>query len=1044
VDEFKFNLQKDDPNKLMAFLSSNIPGMDLRTANLSNAMADVPEMELKRNEAGYLDRDMVQEMWGNTTGLERLGRRAQGGAISGDKGVGKFMPGVGDFLDPVAFAHFGRAGNAVKTLADDGGRRLVGEAAHQYTKETFNKTARQAILDVDPNFFSKRGATVRGAKGRFEPGAFVPDDLKATEFTDELSQWIDEGFQEIQAGGKKGTAVRGPEMAKVLSNKVAIKYREKIIAGLDADFLKAKDWVTNTKTPKPGELDKFAKKSKFHKAYRESVKTQQEAWIKRHSKGGLLDYGKYTPALKEAMHNRAVKDAIKLVDDEASQIYNAVAPTMSQLPAKAITIRVFGDDKVTLQRASDFTDWIGKKAGDTGAGKAVREAFSYSDKFPGYTSLIGQKAKSQGIAGYEQVAEVVANTAKQFSRADRKVISDALHSGRVLDPRLQAGVDFIRKANDEIWSEEIANGVRQGSKAVRADNYGYLYLHGGSATARENFLKIRQQQINSGGPVTHNYQKAIQMGLKPESDAFKALLLRQMKYQRKLTKAWFLSDLVGHYGYAVKDFKNLPAQVAMELKPVKSDELTQAVKAALQPGQQYYLPQHIHDVFGKYKEMSKLDNTEATRSLLKTIDWVTRKFKTSATVYYPSYHIRNMIGDMYFGLMDGVKFSDYTKLGPDGAKKLKVGNMLVSRADIVGAYKKTASSGSFMNTEVGIGTGLLRGPGKKIQSGVRTASDARENFTRMVHFYRALDDEATALARKGVPEDQIFDLATDAATARVNAYKFDYSALTPFETKVMRRVIPFYTYSRKAMPILAESILMNPKVFAMQSRLMDRGSENGGIDGMRVPGWLREIGFIPLGDDGQAEPTIIRKDILPTNIFSQFASPGFDPGQSASGGVAKNLMGMMNPLLQYPIELKEGESIFSGQKGNPLELALRKYRPYGTWNQLQDVENSQKWVSIITGIPVMKLTEGMQRMAFKSHEDFMQTAINKMNAPLREKGYKLYYVKRIPEGGKDTDGSFEYRVSKLTETGESVPWLTGFSTLEEAAKAMADKTGIKP
>ncbi len=1044
MDEGRFNMQKENPNDFLSLLFSNVPGMGVEQTLRTGSMTEA--QELKRDKDGYLDRDLVQKMYSDVDPLDRVTRRLSGGAIKGDKGVGQYLPGVADVaLDPVAYAHLGKAGNAVKQLSEDGGRRLIGEAAHQYTKETFTKVAKKAVQDVDPNFFNRKGPAVRGAKGQFAPGPMIPDDIAASGFQDELSQWIDEGFQEIQAGGKKGTAVRGPEMANHISNRVAFKYREKILSGLEADFNKAREWVTNQKTPGKTDWDKFEGKSKFHKAYRDSLKETQAAWIKRHSKGDLIDYGKYTPAVKEAFHNKAYKAALKALDDDASQIYNAIAPTMSQLPAKAITIRVLGQDKVTLRRTSDFTDWVGKKAGSTEAGRALREAFSYNDKFPGYTSLIGQKVRSQGIAGYETFADEVVETAKQFTKREREIISDAIHNGTPLEPRLQAAVDDINNKYGQLWEEEITSGVRQEGKAVKAQNYGYIYLNGGSETARRNFLEIRNKEIASGGPVTHDFKKAVQMGLKPEKDPFKALLLRKMKHQRKLTESWFLSDLVGHYGYAAKDFKNLPAQVAMDLKPVNMNKVTQATKASLKEGEKFFLPSNIHEVFENYRNMARLDNTEATKNLLKIIDWTTRKFKTSATVYYPSYHIRNMIGDMYMGVLDGVKSTDYFKFGPDGAKTVKVGNMLMTREQVKGLFLENAASGSFMNAEVGVGTGMLRGPGKKIQAGVRNISDARENFARMVHFYRALDDEASALVQKGfTDEKKILEMATDAATARVNAYKFDYNAVTPFEQKVMKRVMPFYTYSRKAMPILAESILMNPKLFSLQSRLMERGSENAGLDSMRVPGWLREIGFIPLGDDGQAEPTIVRKDILPTTLFSQFANPGYESGQSAGGGVAKNLMSMMNPLIQYPIELKDGKTIFSGHKAPWWELAAMKWRPYGTAKQLQDISNGQKAVSMLTGIPIMKLTEGQQRAAFKSHEDFMQDSINRMNRPLRDLGYKIYYVKRIPEGGKDADGTFEYRVGRLTETGENIPWLTGFSTLEEATKALTEKSGVKP
>ena len=62
--------------------------------------------------------------------------------------------------------------------------------------------------------------------------------------------------------------------------------------------------------------------------------------------------------------------------------------------------------------------------------------------------------------------------------------------------------------------------------------------------------------------------------------------------------------------------------------------------------------------------------------------------------------------------------------------------------------------------------------------------------------------------------DEIERRATDAALWRMNYYKFDYSALMPWEQGMKSLAFPFYTYMRKAAPTLIEQLYTNPRYFA--------------------------------------------------------------------------------------------------------------------------------------------------------------------------------------------------------------------------------------
>src|SRR6185369_11060828 len=132
--------------------------------------------------------------------------------------------------------------------------------------------------------------------------------------------------------------------------------------------------------------------------------------------------------------------------------------------------------------------------------------------------------------------------------------------------------------------------------------------------------------------------------------------------------------------------------------------------------------------------------------------------------------------------------------------------------------------------------------------------------------------------------------AINASTSRVNKYKFDYGALTRTEQQVMRRGMPFYTYMRKAIPTLADSLYLSPRNLVQTNKAFNSLTGNDGkFDAHDLPSYLKEAGFMSLM--GGSEPTGITGSFLPQDVFSNaFENP------------AANL----NPLLKGIFETQTG------------------------------------------------------------------------------------------------------------------------------------------
>ncbi len=148
------------------------------------------------------------------------------------------------------------------------------------------------------------------------------------------------------------------------------------------------------------------------------------------------------------------------------------------------------------------------------------------------------------------------------------------------------------------------------------------------------------------------------------------------------------------------------------------------------------------------------------------------------------------------------------------------------------------------------------------------------------------------------------------ALARVFKYHFDYDDLSAFERSVMRRIVPFYTWTRKNFPLMLEQIVAQPQKFTRFYQLKNE-VELYSPEEKLVPSYFTENMAVrmPFGlGSGQAY-------VLPDLPFATL-NDVTDPSMTFS---------QMSPFLKTPIEYAFGQQVF---KGIPLK---DEYQPVPTW-----------------------------------------------------------------------------------------------------------------
>lgn len=284
----------------------------------------------------------------------------------------------------------------------------------------------------------------------------------------------------------------------------------------------------------------------------------------------------------------------------------------------------------------------------------------------------------------------------------------------------------------------------------------------------------------------------------------------------------------------------------------------------------------------QYYESVKPENLNKA---LKAFDTVQNWWKAQALVA-PSYHTRNFFGNMWNNFLAGVVDpQDYMKAG-----SLQQGKM-VEFVDDAGrqwdnaTLMKAAKQSGVINEgwyakdiETAIGSeigGVSWNPLKQnfaLFRANRAVGTVFENNARLAHFIQRIRGGATI----------------DDAALSVKKYLFDYGDLTWTEKNIFKRIVPFYTWTRKNIPLQVGELIKQPGKFSAVPKVtnfIESGVEEP--NEKYLGDYIRDNVGIRVGTDpegntmyfllGQWLPAAQAIDFIsqPTENFIQSVSPFF-------------------------------------------------------------------------------------------------------------------------------------------------------------------------
>jgi hypothetical protein len=297
----------------------------------------------------------------------------------------------------------------------------------------------------------------------------------------------------------------------------------------------------------------------------------------------------------------------------------------------------------------------------------------------------------------------------------------------------------------------------------------------------------------------------------------------------------------------------------------------------------------------------KLVNPEEINEIVKTYDTVQNLWKTSATYWNVAFHTRNSISNLWQNSLARVNNpADYAKAGKIqfGLRK-GIDNLLPDEKQIINEYQKQGLSkvghlsgdiGQSIETEIHSAMDLLksRKPGQALNKVGGAAGDMVEGNAKLAHFI--------AKRKEGLSP---FD-----AGHSVKKYLFDYEDLTRLEKEGFKRLFPFYTFTRKNMPLQLETLVKNP---SRQSKLIKAKNNVEILTGddktnAILPEWIKESAPVFVGRKDGKVRYVKMEGFLPVADLNRLSDP------------TKGMLNMLSPVLKSPLEQAANYNFYFGQK----------------------------------------------------------------------------------------------------------------------------------
>lgn len=367
-----------------------------------------------------------------------------------------------------------------------------------------------------------------------------------------------------------------------------------------------------------------------------------------------------------------------------------------------------------------------------------------------------------------------------------------------------------------------------------------------------------------------------------------------------------LKGIIGDVGKPLNAFKTEDEALKAGYKVVKEKGMFGKPMGYLLENDKKFLDNLISPEFATIDAIAKHTGFDAITSL----------FKRSVTGLFVPFHVRNYVSGLIqnyealgvkalspINIATGQKIAyKIAKNKTFGNETLKIGAKEYSLNQIVKPFAKRFGTSSRYISDIGDATAdtskLI--PTLKQKLNPLGAENFAFRSARAVGNFIETQQKATAYItalRSGKSVKEALKLAENAG--------FDYRALTPFESKVMRRIIPFYSFTRKNLELQLKTLGENPeRINNVMKAMRDAQGDVSPEEKQGLPDYIKEQFAIKTGVSNSGLP----------EFASGFGTPIEQPGSIIGENPIRRILSQSNPIIKYALERSFNVDFFRDRK----------------------------------------------------------------------------------------------------------------------------------
>lgn len=522
--------------------------------------------------------------------------------------------------------------------------------------------------------------------------------------------------------------------------------------------------------------------------------------------------------------------------------------------------------------------------------------------------------------------------------------ANAVHSAHMsrqtpVDPKLAADVKLYAAARNAVFDDDPAKGY-----------FGVIFNNGATASQINHILDTWHDARTGKGisktlriDLSSKKSAADQIRAWRYTDPVEALNQLHAATGTLAMRSTIARDFADQFGSTVKNSTHSariiadPASYIAQYLPKTHYFDSEAIKQV----------EHFEKIM-KIHTSFRGEHTTVAAFVNNFLDPVMRMWKPWATIARPGHHVRNFMGDVLLSTLDGVvspsHYADAMHIMRDAGRIEKTTESIaeMSRGTVkpggnvwnvrlkggktipvgtVEAYQKAHQTGlltSFVLAEdlgTSVGNGILDKMGNLLAdnryiSAMGHVAETTTHATKLAHF--------SALMKRPSFTRQFATLDEAALNAAIRVKRFhpDPQGLTRTEQRYMRRLDPFYSWTRQAIPLVFETLLTNPGRVLALPKASYAVAEASGMNprsftdqfpaDQQFPAFVKEsiTGPLPLGGWGQDGTSTY-------NLGS--AQEGVLGSGGLNGNISRNILAMLNPIFKAPIDLASGQNLGTGK-----------------------------------------------------------------------------------------------------------------------------------